>query len=197
MGRVRLENDAKLTFEILMRTAFGYGYIPQFLYSDNEEESKIFIMRDSPQRLRKVPSIIISCTSSDFSIDELGPTAQRFENISDDPDSLPDEDRLVEFRGHAKLDIAFDIFAGSRQDRDMISDFAAICLRFLFRNKAAENGFEYTKILLGSDGFEFDDDVTYYTKTITVSCQSEFHETIPIELVDIINEIIVDVEVQY
>ena len=192
MGRINLITDAKNTFIVLLRKAFGHGYLQEYEYSKDPKESKIDIRKEFPKRLRKIPTIIVSMTSGDYSIDQLGP--QTLIHEAKNENGVIDE---IVYGGKTKITIVFTILAGSRLDRDKIIDFAAICTRFLFKEKAAEQGFEYTNIKIGSDGTATLDDTVYYTNTITITSQSEFEHNIPVELVDIIEKINIKQEVKY
>ncbi len=192
MGMFKLETDAKRTFQVLLRAAFGSGFIPEFKYDKDSSKSLIDIRREFPRNLRKFPTIVIGASSGDSSIDSLGPTSPRVQNISKDGTN-----DYIEYRGVSNLTIRFSIFAGSETDRDMIADFTMLCLRFLFKGKASEYGFDYSKITLGSDNQLTIKDEMFYTQQITISnCISEFFYHAPIELIDIINKIQVDVNVK-
>jgi len=185
MGILKLESDAKLVFQILLRTAYGSGYIPEFKYDKDREKSLIDIRRDFPKRLLKLPTIVVGASAADTSINELGPNAPRKDILDEEP--------YIEYRGSSTITVRFSIFAGSSDDRDMITDFTAFCLRFLFRHKAAENGFEYSKITVGSDNQQTLNGELVFTQSITINnCLTEFNYTVPIELVDIINKMNLD-----
>lgn len=185
MGKLKLTTDAKKVFQILLRTAFAFGYMPEYKYDEDPNVSLIDIRRDFPLRFEKFPTIIVQCVAGDSSIDELGPTNPRHQKVNETT-SVPEE---IEYRGSSTLTISMAIYAGSRNDRDKLTDFVAFCVRFLFRDKATEEGFEYTKVRLGGDAQEIIDNEPRFTHVISVDTISEFEENIPVELLDVIQRI--------
>jgi hypothetical protein len=167
------------TFTII-RVAFGHQATPEkFRYSEDLNSSQVDIRSDFPQRISKLPIIIVTVGSGDAGVTYVGDEFLRETTVASDG---------VEgylYGGKLMLDVNMDIYCQTMRDAEHLSDIVSLYVRYLFRNKFAQYNMPYTKI--DSVGISEKDNMMVNTVKTRVTC--EFQHFIEKSLYDMVQSL--------
>lgn len=175
-------NYIERSFIRALTTAFGHKATPEkFRWSDDINQSQVDIRSDYPQRIMKVPTIIVSVGTGKADMTYLGDELLRETTVNADG---------VEgylYGGILTLSVDFQILTGSKRDIENLSDIVAVYLRFLFRKTFFEQNMAYTEVNNGGIGEEEWTGGAVkngFTNTISTKVTSEFSGFIAKDLYD-------------
>lgn len=184
-AEVKHTDFLKKAFVVLLREAFKLPSMPaEFRYTEKEHDSHIFIYITYPIRAEQFPMLRVSVGPEDYSV-------RMFEDeiIEENKDGFGE---IVELKRVAPIitPVIVRIGALTTQDRDRLTDIVSFLIRRIFRDRFAKEGIAYTGIEIGGDQEESWFNQVVYTKDITVKCYTEVQDTVPQDLINAINDVV-------
>lgn len=178
-------NRTKLAFVNALRFAFKNPPTPDiYKYSDIQNSSQIAIYRDFPRREPKWPALLVAADAGDISVQHFA--QEELEEIYDD------DNILIGYQagGRFVIPIKIRILAQSTTDRERLTDLVHLFVRFLFRNRFADERIAYTKIrTTGESNFKLADETIIYENAIIVEVYGEIDQTFDVSTIELIERI--------
>lgn len=144
-------NYIERAFITALRVAFNHPATPaKYRYDNDINISQCDIRSDYPQRITKLPIIIVTLGAGDLDITYLGDEFMRKTDVKKDG-----IDGYL-YGGQLKLKVNINIWAGSKRDIEHLSDIVGVYVRYLFREKFLKKNIAYTKI--GNLGISADEE---------------------------------------
>lgn len=157
-------NSVKAAFIKALRVAFSHEATPEkFRYNEDLNQSQFDIRSDFPQRISKLPIMVVAVGSGDAGVTYVGDEFLR--NATLDIDGVEG----YMYGGKLILNVNMKIFASTMRDIEHLSDLVSVYVRYLFRHKFAEYNMPYTKI--DSEGISEADSMFTNTIKTTVTCE--------------------------
>jgi hypothetical protein len=173
-----------------LRSAFSDTHTPvEYKYSDVEEDSNIAIYREFPKRIMKYPCLVVESEAADAKMMSLG--EEEVKENRDESNNL----LSVVYGGGLTIPITITILAKTTTDRERITDLVTIFLRYLFRNKFYQYGFNYTHVSIGGERQEDIDNETIFTNTVTTNMYTEYENTLDASYFQTINKLTIDIDI--
>jgi hypothetical protein len=172
----------KNAFVNAFRAAFSDENIPeQFRYNENSQYSQLQIYKNYPQRVNKLPMIIISTSNGDGS----------FSYLSDEIlfEGLEQLDEGYMYGGVLTLEVNIDILTQNIVDMEKLTDIVLILMRYVFREKFQEKNIAFSNLKISGESEEKEDVGKIYKNTITTKVTTDFTNFIPKSLVEKIEKI--------
>ncbi len=182
-----------LAFTKALRTAFAaQDFVARYKYNTRDTLSKISIYDHFPKRPWKAPSIIVSTGKCDFTRSTLNSQEflQEYKN--------PSTDIVEAFYAWGKIDTDVYLNIRGRTDRDCrkLTDLTMLFCRHLFKAKFVKFGIGFDSIIAdGEDTTDWQGQLQY-TNRIAIPCYTEFQVKYPVELVENINNLDIEITVE-
>jgi len=175
-------HGVKNAFVNALRAAFTDEHIPaEYRYDTISGQSQISIFKNFPQRVQKLPCIVVTTEGGDGS----------FSYISDEilfESNEPDEDGFT-YGGYMTLGVTIDIMAGNIKDMEKLTDLVLMLLRFVFRDKFQDNNIAYSKLTITGETTEDEAVGRIYKNSIGTTVTCDFNNMIPRSIVEKIEQI--------
>jgi len=172
----------KNAFVSALRAAFADENIPtEFRYDPNMQNSQIQIYKNFPQRVMKLPMIVVSTNDGDGS----------FTYISDEIlfENLEQNENGYMYGGVLTLNVEIAIYTQNIVDMEKLTDIVLILMRYVFREKFQERNLAYSTLKISGESMEESDLGRIYKNVITTKVTSDFTNFIPASLVEKIQKI--------
>ena len=197
-------NFIKLAFVRLLQAAFSHESVPKEYrwapakgdkrpgVKSAQGQRQLWIYRASPNRETGLPAIFVEAEPADCSIAMLGQelVRQEFEF-----DATLGRDVLVEdiYSGPIFIPVKLTVVAKTTTDREILTDLVTAYVRYVFRDKFQKEKIDYLDIQAGDAGEEGDTPADRrFFGSLTVHCQTQFHQVIDRRLYDLIQSINMD-----
>jgi len=182
-------NYIERSFIKALRVAFAHPATPEkFRYSEDLNLSQVDIRSDYPQRIQKVPIIVVNVGTGKADMTYVGDELLR--QTTTTKDGI--EGYL--YGGIMTLGVSFQILAGSKRDIENLSDIVTVYLRFLFRKTFFDQNMAYTEV--SNEGIASEETPdgsaikSVFTNTISTNVTSEFNGFIAKDLYETIKSLI-------
>ena len=195
-------NFIKLAFVRLLQAAFSHESVPaEYRWKPQRDipgvkseqgQRQIWIYRANPNRTTGLPAIFVEAEAGDCSIAQLGQEIVR-QDYEYDP--VLKRDVLVTdyYSGPLYIPVKLTIVAKTTTDREILTDMVTGFVRYVFREKFLKEKIEYLDIHAGDAGEEGDDPANRrFIGSLTVRCQTQFHQAIDRSMYDLIQSINLD-----
>jgi len=172
----------KNAFVSALRAAFSDENIPaEFRYDTNTQKSQIQIYKNFPQRIMKLPMIVVSTNNGDGS----------FTYISDELlfENFEQNEYGYMYGGVLTLDVEIAIYTQNIVDMEKLTDIVLILMRYVFREKFQERNLAYSSLRVSGESTEESDLGRIYKNIISTKVTSDFTNFIPISLIEKIQKI--------
>lgn len=181
-------NYIERAFITALRVAFEHPATPEkYRYSRNINESQCDIRSDYPQRITKLPIIVVTLGGGDLSMTYLGDEFMQETTI--------EEDGLKGYLYGGMFDITvnIEVWAGTKRDIEHLSDIVGVYVRYLFRKKFFEKNIAYTSMrnsgITSEEGNVEGPNKVIFKNSIEVSVKTEFTHYLDKELYDTIQDL--------
>lgn len=163
------------------------AYVPEYLFLNDEEKTKILIYTGFPNRNFNSPIVVVNASSGNAAVSSIGPQEELGEKIIDSVSHLY-------FSGILRVSIEISIFAMTLTDVEKLIDFIIVFLRFFLRDKLAELNVAYTDISVGEITTTEWRGQLLYTSSITISnCHSQYELVFPKSFLQYINQLNIEI----
>jgi len=197
-------NYIKLAFVRLLQAAFSHESVPkEYRWAPTKGDTRpgvksaqgqrqLWIYRANPNRETGLPAIFVEAEPADCSIAMLGQELVRqvFEF-----DEILKRDVLVEdvYSGPIFIPVKLTVVAKTTTDREILTDMVTAFVRYVFRDKFQKEKIDYLDIQAGDAGEEGENPANRrFFGSLTVRCQTQFHQVIDRRLYELIQTINMD-----
>lgn len=181
-------NYIERAFITALRVAFEHPATPEkYRYSRDINLSQVDIRSDYPQRISKLPIIVVTLGGGDMSMTYVGDEFMKETSVE------VDGIKGYLYGGFLKIGVNIDILAGTKRDIEHLSDIVGVYVRYLFKKKFLEKNIAYVDITNGGitseEGSVEGPNKVVHRNTITIECQTEFTHYLDKDLYDTIQNI--------